>query len=120
MCSFFFTGFETPGAGVIPFTVAGEFGVDVDGSVSGEEDFKASHATIPAEPITGGTCTNGAVANQGTLTITTDAGVSTDTFNTQTTRAPGVKGRTAENESNGTTGSGRLVFTPPAEVFLVD
>jgi len=120
MYSFFFTGFETPGAGVIPFTVAGEFGVDVDGSVSGEEDFKAPNATLPAEPITGGTCTNGAVANQGTLTITTAAGTSTYTFNTQTTPAPGVKGRMAENESNGTTGSGRFVFTPPSGFFSGD
>jgi len=117
--SFFFTGFETPGAGVTPFTftVAGEFGVDANGNVSGEEDFKDPNGTQVATPITGGTCTNGAVANEGTLTITTTAGTSTYTFNTQILPTPGLKGRMVEAESNGTTGSGRFVFTPPAAFF---
>ena len=40
MYSFLFTGFEAPGASDMPFTVAGAFGVDVNGNMSGEEDFK--------------------------------------------------------------------------------
>ena len=115
--SFFFTGFETPSSGVTPFTVAGEFGVDASGNVSGEEDFKDLNGIQVAAPITGGTCNNGPLANEGTLTITTAASTSTYTFNTQTVPTPGLKGRMVEAESNGTTGSGRFVFTPPAAFF---
>jgi hypothetical protein len=114
---FLFTGFDSSG----PVTIAGGFGVDASGNVSGEEDFKDLAGTHAAEPITGGSCTNSSTTNEGTLTITTAAGTSTYTFVTQSLPAPGVNGRMAEaNDVNGISGSGRFVYAPPGGFFSGD
>ena len=76
---FFFTGFDSTG----PMTTAGAFGVDVSGKVSGEVDYKNRTETRVAEPVTGGSCTNGPIPNTGKLTITTASGTSTYTFASQ-------------------------------------
>jgi hypothetical protein len=116
--NFFFTGFDSSG----PVTVAGNFGVDANGNVSGEEDFKDLAGTQAAQPITSGSCTNSStINNQGTLTITTAAGTSTYTFVTQSLPAPGVSGRIAESgDTNGISGSGRFVFASPGGFFSGD
>ncbi len=107
---FFFTGFDSAG----PVTIGGSFGVDSNGSVSGEEDFKDLAGTRAAQPITGGSCTNSSTTNEGTLAVTTAAGTSTYSFATQALPAPGVRGQMAESgDSNGVSGSGRFVFAPP-------
>ena len=107
---FFFTGFDSSG----PVTIGGSFGVDVNGNVSGEEDFKDLAGTRAAQPITGGSCTNSSTTNDGTLNITTAAGTSTYSFATQGHPAPGVRGQMTESgDSNGVSGSGRFVFAPP-------
>jgi hypothetical protein len=114
---FFFTGFDSNG----PVTAAGDFGVDATGHVSGEEDFKDPAGTRAAQPITGGSCTNGSTANEGTLTITTAAGTSTYTFVTQALPAPGRTGRMAESgDTNGISGSGQFFFAPPGSFFSGD
>ena len=76
---FFFTGFDSSG----PVTIGGAFGVDANGNVSGEEDFKDLAGTRAAPAITGGSCTNSSTTNEGTLTVTTAAGTSTYSFATQ-------------------------------------
>jgi hypothetical protein len=111
---FFFTGFDVNG----PVTIAGGFGVDVSGNVSGEEDFKDLAGIRAAQPITGGSCTNSSTANQGTLTITTAAGTSTYAFATQAFPAPGRTGPMAESgDASGISGSGRFFFAPPGSFF---
>jgi hypothetical protein len=85
MYDFFFTGFDSSG----PVTIGGVFGVDANGNVSGEEDFKDLAGTRAAQPITGGSCTNSSTTNEGTLTVTTAAGTSTYSFATQGLPAPG-------------------------------
>ncbi|HEV8018629.1 MAG TPA: hypothetical protein VGP32_08745 [Steroidobacteraceae bacterium] len=102
---FFFTGFDANG----PVTIAGSFGVDVNGNVTGEQDLKTSSTTSVAEPITDGTCVNSAIANEGTLTLTTADETTTYTFVTQTHPAPGVKGRVATS-GGGFSGSGRFAL----------
>jgi hypothetical protein len=105
---FFFTGFDSDG----PVTIAGSFGVDTDGNITGEQDVKTSSRTGVAEAITGGSCVNGATANTGTLTLTSAGEMMTYTFVTQTHPAPGVKGRMAASAamSGGFSGSGRFVL----------
>ena len=107
---FFFTGFDSTG----PMTTAGAFGVDVSGKVSGEVDYKNRTETRLAEPVTGGTCTNGTIPNTGKLTITTASGTSTYTFASQGIN-PADRGRMAEaGDANGVSGTGRYVFIHPA------
>jgi hypothetical protein len=111
---FFFTGFDSSG----PVTIAGAFGVDASGNVTGEEDFKDLAGTRTAEPITGGSCTNSSTANEGTLTLLTAAETSTYTFATQAKPALGVKGQIAESGgSNGISGCGRFGFVPSISYF---
>ena len=106
---FFFTGFDSTG----PMTTAGAFGVDVSGKVSGEVDYKNRTETRAAQPITGGTCTNGTIPNTGKLTITTASGTSTYTFASQGI-VPTDRGRMAESgDTNGVSGTGRFVFIHP-------
>ena len=106
---FFFTGFDSTG----PMTTAGAFGVDVSGKVSGEVDYKNGAETRTAEPVTGGTCTNGVIPNTGKLTITTASGTSTYTFASQGI-SPSDRGRLAESgDANGVSGTGRFVFIHP-------
>ena len=106
---FFFTGFDSTG----PMTTAGAFGIDVSGKVSGEVDYKNRTETRLAEPVTGGTCTNGPIPNTGKLTITTASGTSTYTFATQGI-SPADRGRIAESgDTNGVSGTGRFVFIHP-------
>jgi len=114
---FVFTGFDASG----PVTIGGNFGVDAGGNVTGEDDFKNTTATRAAEAITGGSCKNDpAIANQGTLTLTTAAGTSTYSFVTQAS-APGGKGRLAATSGpNGLLGSGRFAFAPPSGFFSGD
>jgi hypothetical protein len=104
---FFLTGFDVNG----PMTLAGSFGVDIDGNITGEQDLKTSTATSVAEPITGGTCHNGATANEGTVTLTAATGTVTYAFVTQNHPAPGFKGRIAASagQGGGFSGSGRFV-----------
>jgi hypothetical protein len=107
---FFFTGFDGNG----PVSIGGSFGVDANGSVTGEEDFKDLAGTRIAQPITGGACTNGPITNEGTITITTASGTSTYSFATQAHPAPGVRGQITESgDANGVSGSGRFGFAPP-------
>jgi len=117
MYGFFFTGFDSSG----PVTIGGVFGVDANGNVSGEEDFKDLAGTRAAQPITGGSCTNSSTTNEGTLTVTTAAGTSTYSFATQGLPVPGVRGQMAESgDANGVSGSGRFVFSPPGNFFSGD
>jgi hypothetical protein len=102
---FFFTGFDANGA----VTIAGSFGVDTNGDVTGEQDLKTSMATSAQEPITGGTCVNSATTDEGTVTLTTASGSTTYSFVTPTHPAPGVKGRIAAS-GGGLSGSGRFVL----------
>jgi hypothetical protein len=102
---FFFTGFDANGA----VTIAGSFGVDTNGDVTGEQDLKTSMATSAQEPITGGTCVNSATTNEGTVTLMTASGSTTYSFVTPTHPAPGVKGRVAAS-GGGLSGSGRFVL----------
>jgi len=114
---FFFTGFDSSG----PVTIGGAFGVDANGNVSGEEDFKDLAGTRAAQAITGGSCKNSSTANQGTLTVTTTAGTSTYSFATQARPVPGLRGQMAESgDTNGVSGSGRFVFAPPGAFFAGD
>ena len=106
---FFFTGFDSTG----PMTTAGAIGVDVSGKVSGEVDYKNSKETRVAEPVIGGTCTNGTILNTGKLTVTTASGTSTYTFASQGVN-PQDRGRLAESgDTNGVSGTGRYVFIHP-------
>lgn len=115
--NFFFTGFDSNG----PVTLGGEFGVDANGKVSGEEDFKDLTVARPAQVITGGSCTNGSTTNEGTLTVTTATGTSTYTFATQALPVPGVRGQMAESgDANGISGSGRFNFAPPGAFLSGD
>lgn len=108
--NFFFTGFDANG----PVTIAGQFGVDANGNVSGEEDFKDLAGTHAAQPITGGSCANSATTNEGTLSLTTAMGTSHYTFATQVKPSPGTNGQMAESgDANGISGSGRFKFAPP-------
>ncbi|HKV77202.1 MAG TPA: hypothetical protein VJP02_03640 [Candidatus Sulfotelmatobacter sp.] len=108
--NFFFTGFDAAG----PVTIAGQFGVDANGNVNGEEDFKDLAGTHTAIPITGGSCANSTTTNEGTLGLTTSMGTSHYTFATQTKPVPGVNGQIAEaTDANGISGSGRFKFAPP-------
>jgi hypothetical protein len=117
MYGFFFTGFDSSG----PVTIGGVFGVDANGNVSGEEDFKDLAGTRAAQPITGGLCTNSSTANEGMLTVTTATGTSTYSFTTQALPVPGVRGQMAESgDANGVSGSGRFVFSPPGNFFSGD
>ena len=114
---FFFTGFDANG----PVTIAGQFGVDANGNVSGEEDFKDLADTHVLQPITGGSCTNSATTNEGTLSITTPTGTSHYTFATQAKPSPGTNGQMAESgDVNGISGSGRFKFTPPGAFLSGD
>jgi hypothetical protein len=115
---FLFTGFDSSG----PVTIAGDFGVDANGNVTGEEDFKDMAGTRVAQPITGGSCTNSSTTtNEGTLVLTTAAGTSTYTFATQSLPVVGKAGGLAESgDANGIIGSGRFFFTPPAGFFSGD
>lgn len=107
---FFFTGFDSGGA----VTSAGAFGVDSAGHVNGEVDYKSRTVTRTAEPITAGSCSNGADPGTGTLTITTASGTSHYTFVTQGLPAPGVRGRMAESgDANGVSGTGKFVLLKP-------
>jgi len=107
--NFFFTGFDASG----PVTIAGQFGVDTNGNVNGEEDFKdlaSAHTVL----ITGGSCANSATTNEGTLSLTTSVGTSHYTFATQAKPSPGTNGQMAEEgDANGISGSGRFKLTPP-------
>ena len=114
---FFFTGFDSTG----PVTIGGAFGVDANGNVSGEEDFKHLAGTRAAQSITGGSCKNSATTNEGTLTVTTAAGTSTYSFATQARPVPGLRGQMTESaDANGVSGSGRFVFAPPGGFFSGD
>ena len=114
---FFFTGFDSSG----PVTIAGGFGVDASGNMTGEEDFKDLATTRAAQPITGGSCTNSSITNQGTLTLTTAAGTSNYTFATQAVPAPGRVGVMAESgDANGISGSGKFFFAPSSSFFSGD
>jgi hypothetical protein len=114
---FLFTGFDSTG----PVTVAGMIGVDSNGNISGEEDFKSSTVTRVAEPITDGSCTNSATPNEGTLSVTTAAGTSNYTFVLQQAPNQSPRGRFAESgDANGISGSGRFVETPPDGFFSGD
>jgi len=107
---FFFTGFDANG----PVTIAGQFGVDTGGNVSGEEDFKDMSGTHAAQPITGGTCVNSATAGEGTLNLTTALATSHYSFAAQAKPVPGTRGQMAEaGDANGISGSGRFNFSPP-------
>ena len=105
---FFFTGFDANG----PMTIAGSFGVDIDGNITGEQDLKTSTATSVAESITGGSCHNSATANEGTVTLTAATGTVTYSFVTQTHPGPGFKGRITASaaQGGGFSGSGRFVL----------
>ena len=107
---FVFTGFNSSG----PITIAGNFGVDANGNVTGEQDYKDLASTHPAQPITGGTCVNSMTPNEGALTLTTDTGATFSyTYVSQTLPAPGAKGRIASAASNnGISGSGWFHFVP--------
>jgi hypothetical protein len=105
---FFFTGFDNNG----PVTIAGDFGVDASGAITGEQDFKDLKSTNAAQPITGGSCTNAATPNEGTLTLTTSTGAFSYAFVAQTLPATGAKGRLSGGGLNGLTGSGRFNFVP--------
>jgi hypothetical protein len=114
---FFFTGFDSSG----PVTIGGAFGVDANGNVSGEEDFKDLAGTRAAQAITGGSCKNSSTTNEGTLTVTTGAGTSTYSFATQARPVPGLRGQMTESaDANGVSGSGRFVFAPPGGFFTGD
>jgi hypothetical protein len=107
---FFFTGFDADGA----VTSAGAFGVDSAGHVNGEVDYKSRTETRVAEPITAGSCSNGADPDTGTLTITTASGTSHYTFVTQGLPTPGIRGRMAESgDANGVSGTGKFVLLKP-------
>jgi hypothetical protein len=118
MYDFFFTGFDNNG----PVTIAGDFGVDANGNVSGEEDFKDMTAIRAAEPITGGSCKNSAMnPNAGTVTLVTAAQTLTYSFAAQSFPAAGKTGQIAvSGGANGIGGSGRFFFTPPAGFFSGD
>ena len=106
---FFFTGFDSTG----PMTTAGALGVDENGKVSGELDYKNGVETRAAQPITGGACTNGTIPNTGQLTVTTSSGTSTYAFTSQGL-TPSDRGRLAESgDANGVSGTGRFVFIHP-------
>jgi hypothetical protein len=115
---FLFTGFDSTG----PVTIAGSFGVDSQGNVNGEEDFKDSATVRTAQVITGGTCTNhSTIANQGTLTLTTAGSTSTYTFVLQKGGGGAPRGRMAESgDTNGISGSGIFVESPPDGFFSGD
>ena len=114
---FFFTGFDSSG----PVTIGGAFGVDANGNVSGEEDFKDLAGTRAAQSITGGSCKNSSTTNAGTLTVTTATGTSTYSFATQALPVPGLRGQMTESaDANGVSGSGRFVFAPPGGFFTGD
>jgi len=114
---FFFTGFDASG----PVTIAGQFGVDANGNISGEEDFKDLAGTKVALPITGGSCANGSTPDEGTLSLVTTMGTSNYTFSTQDKPTPGAKGQLAESgDANGISGSGRFNFSPPASFLSGD
>ena len=107
---FFFTGFDAGGA----VTAAGALGIDSAGHVNGEVDFKDHTTTRVAEPVTSGTCSNGADPNTGTLTITTASGASHYSFVTQPLPTPGVRGRMSEaGDANGVSGTGKFVLLKP-------
>jgi hypothetical protein len=107
---FFFTGFDAGGA----VTSAGAIGIDSVGHVNGEVDFKNHATTRVAEPVTGGSCSNGADPDTGTLTITTASGTSRYTFVTQGQPTPGVRGRMSESgDANGVSGTGKFVLLKP-------
>jgi len=109
---YFFTGFDSSG----PMTSGGVFGVDADGNISGEMDFKNRLETRAAQPITSGKCTNGTVPNTGTVTLTTSSGTFTYSFATQTSQ-PTDRGRLAEsNDKTGVSGTGRYVFIHPGSI----
>ena len=115
---FLFTGFDSTG----PVTLAGSFGVDSQGNVNGEEDFKDSATVRTAQPITGGTCTNDStITNQGVLTVSTPAGTSTYTFVLQQGGGGVPRGRLAESgDTTGISGSGIFVESPPDGFFSGD
>jgi hypothetical protein len=114
---FFLTGFDSNG----PVTIAGNFGVDAAGNVTGEQDFKNVIEVRAAEPITGGSCKNSATANEGTLALTTAAGTSTYAFATQAFPAANKTGGLTESGgATGISGSGRFFLAPPAGFFSGD
>jgi hypothetical protein len=118
MYDFFFTGFDNNG----PVTIGGDFGVDANGNVSGEEDFKDMVGMRAAEPITGGSCKNSAMnPNAGTITLITAAQTLTYSFAAQSFPQAGKTGGMAVAAgANGIGGSGRFFFTPPAGFFSGD
>ena len=115
--NFFFTGFDTSG----PVTIAGQFGVDANGNVIGEEDFKDLAGIHTALPITGGSCADSGITDEGTVSLITSLGTSHYTFATQAKPAPGVNGQMAESgDANGISGSGRFKHTPPGGYLTGD
>jgi hypothetical protein len=115
--NFFFNGFDTSG----PVTIAGQFGVDANGNVNGEEDFKDLAGTHAAQAITGGSCANNSTTNEGTISLTTAMGTSHYTFAAQVKPSPGVKGQMAESgDSNGISGSGRFNLAQPGSFLSGD
>jgi hypothetical protein len=110
---FLFTGFDSRG----PATIAGAFGVDASGNVSGEESFFDPNSA-EGGPLIGGTCTNSATPNQGTLTLTTGTGTFTYTFVLQQGGSGAPRGRLAESDDSGSflgpvSGSGIFVGVAP-------
>ena len=108
---FLFTSFDGS-------AVAGAFGVDASGNVSGEEDFSGFIGSTPYS--ISGTCTNSATPNQGTLTITPfSAAASTYTFVLQ--QGSGLpRGRLVGDTSSSSStmpGSGVFVETAPDSVL---
>jgi hypothetical protein len=115
--NFFFNGFDTSG----PVTIAGQFGVDANGNVNGEEDFKDLAGTHAAQAITGGSCANSSTTNEGTISLTTAMGTSHYTIATQVKPLPGVKGQMAESgDGNGISGSGRFNLGHPGSFLSGD
>lgn len=134
--NFLFTGFENTQAARDnePVMVVGAFGVDANGSLSGEEDisefpFVSSGGNLAAALITG-TCANSATPNQGTLTFTlmnnpAFTGSFTYTFVLQQGGTGPARGRLAEpgtmNAPVGTiSGAGIFVATAPDAVLNGD
>jgi hypothetical protein len=114
---FLFTGFDGNG----PVTVAGSFGVDANGNITGEEDFKSTTDTRVAQPITAGSCTNSATANEGTVSLTTSTATFTYTFALQQDQNQSPRGRMQESaDGTGISGSGRFIEAPPDGFFSGD
>jgi hypothetical protein len=122
---FLFTGFDTDPLGIPQFNknnggamVAGAFGIDASGNLSGEldwTDYPFRSGTTGGDlafPITG-TCTNGATPNQGTLTFqfvdnSSPSGTFTYTFVLQQGGSGPPRGRLVKFGAMNSTGFGSI------------